>query len=75
MYTFYYWAFTVLQYLFLAAAVAACLLMFTPDKSGLVPWWFWLDGALVSVFLAGASFIGQKQIQKLYDQSLADEEI
>lgn len=74
MYTFYYYTFIILQWVFLINSACAIFLIGVRPLEIPFEWIIWLSECLISLFLAGASFIGEKYITKLYNASLAEEE-
>lgn len=74
MYTFYYYTFIILQWIFLINSACAIFLIGARPLEISFEWTIWLSECLISLFLAGASFIGEKYITKLYNASLAEEE-
>lgn len=74
MYTFYYYTFIILQWIFLINSACAIFLIGASPLEIPFEWTIWLSECLISLFLAGASFIGEKYITKLYNASLAEEE-
>lgn len=74
MYTFYYYSFVTLQWIFIInSALSLILILMRPlgvSFEGVI----WLSQCLISLFLAGASFIGEKYITKLYNESISEED-
>lgn len=73
MYTFYYYSFLVLQWVFLINSALSLILACARPLDLPFEWVIWVSQCLISLFLAGASFIGEKHITKLYNASLAEE--